>query len=81
MTDILVSFSLFSQQKVEQQHHIQNLLESIRDQSQIALDVFEDKDSAVTEELATMKGANAFGSFYENLKQVKVCVMAVDAWV
>uniref|UniRef100_A0A7S2W3N3 Matrin-type domain-containing protein n=1 Tax=Rhizochromulina marina TaxID=1034831 RepID=A0A7S2W3N3_9STRA len=60
-----------TKQQVWQQHHIANLMTCIKKQSGTALEVVKDGDGSFKEELETMKGANAFGSFYESLKQTR----------
>ena len=60
-----------TQQRVWQQHHVNNLIGRMHERSLVAREVFEDTDGSVKEELGSMKGADAFGSFYNALKETK----------
>jgi hypothetical protein len=62
-----------SKQNVWQQHHINNLVGRIQAQSNFLVEkVVKDDDGLFKEEIETMKGQNAFGSFYGALKDTKV---------
>lgn len=61
-----------TKQLITQHHHISNLLDRIQAQSQLIEKVsIKDEDGTFKEELAQMKGQNAFGSFYNSLKETK----------
>ena len=53
------------------QHHIANLLEGVAERSKEVVAVTKDEDGSLKEELEAMKGRNAFGSFYESLRETK----------
>jgi len=61
-----------TKQQIWQQHHIKNLVGKIQDQSGLLVEgVLRDEDGSFKAELEAMKGHNAFGSFYQALKETK----------
>lgn len=60
-----------NKQRVWQQHHIKNLIKHIQVQSKVVVAIHQDADETFKDELESMKGRNAFGSFYESLRETK----------